>query len=844
MALMISGLLLFATGNAIASASSDIKINEVLYWPGIVQYSPGVTECAWVELYNTGTASENLNGWTISDRNATVVATLPNVDLPPGKFLRVLFCSGTNDFDFSDEEGSYYTGTSTLPFSTTEDEVGLYTGSPDSSTIVDFVSYSSDGSYDGGTAHDYAITAGIWTSGQFVNTSSLVKRESFGLIFNGFDHDSPEDWMIYDWTIYQTIGRLQQANPAQISPSFAKVIADATPTFVWKGHGRATKYQLQVDNEYVGGTLPSPIIDVTVSATQYTVSDANALANGLYFWRVRAYDGTKWSSWSKVWSFAVFLGGVPTGATALANIFHDYQHKDTKIVCLVDATNGNRHGCLYKFHKTLPAADPTGRHDWVTPHKVTSAAHVHECPLSNTYCSIAVISMINRYYQADHKKHLSQDYISYHMFKDIAPPGGPGRAWKPDEPEGDLGHGVGTWLDVAGKPNRREALAWTLGLTVAGDPEKGDTTKIDLDQTPTFADIKRLIDAGKPIFDGNWRHARLIFGYATVGGVNYTKIDDPTTGQAWYRYADVWITELMTPNVAVVNPKSDPPSVGGDYDVAGETGYGVADKKDDADDDHVCDFDETGIGGKRLHSVKNDNDSDHDCIDDYHEVWSYTFGRGLPTPSVRDPDVDKDNKRAENDPDTDAGGVIDGIEDENADGKVDPVETDPFNKADDNIVTYIESCDKDKKVCDVFEPDKKVYVKGIKLKADDAGDIYVVDNQMWTNGMDIKNVKPGAPDNYCLKKDVKAQGDDDFVGSPIELGKVSNDPGPCNIPYPGKYDIVYDVNQNKKYDSNVDLVDKVTCTGFETIPEFATIAIPVAAIFGLVFLFSRRKRKE
>jgi len=32
--------------------------------------------------------------------------------------------------------------------------------------------------------------------------------------------------------------------------------------------------------------------------------------------------------------------------------------------------------------------------------------------------------------------------------------------------------------------------------------------------------------------------------------------------------------------------------------------------------------------------------------------------------------------------------------------------------------------------------------------------------------------------------------------------------------------------------------------GFEAIPEFATIAIPVAAIIGLLFLFSQRRKKE
>jgi len=54
------------------------------------------------------------------------------------------------------------------------------------------------------------------------------------------------------------------------------------------------------------------------------------------------------------------------------------------------------------------------------------------------------------------------------------------------------------------------------------------------------------------------------------------------------------------------------------------------------------------------------------------------------------------------------------------------------------------------------------------------------------------------------------------------------------------------VNGNGNYDVCIDAIDDldVNDAGFETIPEFRTIAIPVGAILGLLFLFSRRKRKE
>ena len=59
----------------------------------------------------------------------------------------------------------------------------------------------------------------------------------------------------------------------------------------------------------------------------------------------------------------------------------------------------------------------------------------------------------------------------------------------------------------------------------------------------------------------------------------------------------------------------------------------------------------------------------------------------------------------------------------------------------------------------------------------------------------------------------------------------------------GDYDIVVDTNQNGKWDTG-EPIDSEVDVGFTAVPEFTTIAIPVAAVLGLVFLVSRRSRQS
>lgn len=127
-----------------------------------------------------------------------------------------------------------------------------------------------------------------------------------------------------------------------------------------------------------------------------------------------------------------------------------------------------------------------------------------------------------------------------------------------------------------------------------------------------------------------------------------------------------------------------------------------------------------------------------------------------------------------------------------------------------------------------FNPDEAVYLAG---EVSTYGDVYVVYNASWNDGdkiadagvvLQISNVDPNQV-NYP---------------NVLFLAYVNNSGG---IPYPGKYDIVYDSNRDGYYNQSGDYVDYVACSGFETIPEFTTIALPAAiAMLGAMFYLRRR----
>ena len=132
-----------------------------------------------------------------------------------------------------------------------------------------------------------------------------------------------------------------------------------------------------------------------------------------------------------------------------------------------------------------------------------------------------------------------------------------------------------------------------------------------------------------------------------------------------------------------------------------------------------------------------------------------------------------------------------------------------------------------------FGPGDMAYANGYGL-AGTSADIYVVPNRVWVHGDNMSTVA------YTLiVTGVAANEVDATVPAKKYLGTVGLGSG--EIPYPGEYDILYDCNNDGKYDSGDTVNHFDICKAFTTIPEFATIAIPVVALLGLV-LFMRRKK--
>ena len=91
------------------------------------------------------------------------------------------------------------------------------------------------------------------------------------------------------------------AVPTLVSPTNGSSSIDNTPDFDWGDVLGATQYQIQIDND---ADFLTPVISTTTAASTYT--PAAALTDGVYYWHVRAGNGT-WSNYSTAWTVTVMI---------------------------------------------------------------------------------------------------------------------------------------------------------------------------------------------------------------------------------------------------------------------------------------------------------------------------------------------------------------------------------------------------------------------------------------------------------------------------------------------------------------------------------------------------------
>ncbi len=616
-----------------SGCDTSIVINEVRAQPFATVQNGGSYTYAFVELYNAGGFVLDISAWGLTDIDGTEIATLPSISLTPGDFLKIYFGFGTDDLDFSDGAGAYYTDGDSIVFQTDKDGVALYEDPNNSATIVDAVFWSTDSTTPSGASMSDAVTGGIWSSGNYFDYDASQFFISYGLCPDGMDHNTNTDWRLFGWGDYG-ISWAGAENPIQIAPPNGGLLDDYSGILKWGDPVFADSFQVQIDNN---SSFTAPERNIRTASNTYTVSGLSA---GVYYWRVRVYeDGSlklPFTTYQMIIDPLAKFGGssrtsIQLGVTRLI------QHKDTRLLCDYESPAGQRPGCDEAAGKNGP---------WDNPH-ATDSAHVAKCEHCQWYCSRAVIAMINNYFNGN----LSQDRVSYELF--FGTNAGP---------EADLGHNQGTWLGASGGAHgtgrRWQIYEWALGTAVARTAGK-----------PSFVTIQAEIDAGRPIYIDGQNHATLIYGYyfENLQGspTPAVYIHNPWPGTAGFSSYAAWQPD----NAGWVN--------GGYFTIP--AGYDTSSAIDqeasvtaDSDGDAIRDFDEQLV--RNFHSLHNDTDTDDDEVLDKAEIRNYTFHDttdyhpGHANNALTFPDVDSDGQRAENDCDSDNDADFDGGEDINGNG--------------------------------------------------------------------------------------------------------------------------------------------------------------------------------
>ncbi|MCK4458238.1 MAG: PEF-CTERM sorting domain-containing protein [Methanosarcinales archaeon] len=147
----------------------------------------------------------------------------------------------------------------------------------------------------------------------------------------------------------------------------------------------------------------------------------------------------------------------------------------------------------------------------------------------------------------------------------------------------------------------------------------------------------------------------------------------------------------------------------------------------------------------------------------------------------------------------------------------------------------IQACKQDGTFATEFLDGEDVYARGAGTGGDYV-DIYIMKNRDgWTK--DSTKLITSYAEYVTVANNAQIDSDGyGFAGStnPAHLIWAGTDTAH------GTYDIILDVDQNGYYDGNDDVQDGLGI-GFTVVPEFATIAIPVVALLGLVFFMRRKK---
>ena len=183
----------FLNWDSMSVDSSSVVINEILI---------NTDEYQWVELYNPGPGTQQLDNWLLANTEDIFHKFQTGTAIQPGERIVVDLVGGDNidrgvqrapKSSFIDH---YVRGTGDVsnPLNSSDEQVILaMPTSEGNGVIVDYVEWGHPPS---NALHQLAVDQGHWSDGATINTSNMESPESLGRDKDGTDSNSINDWSL------------------------------------------------------------------------------------------------------------------------------------------------------------------------------------------------------------------------------------------------------------------------------------------------------------------------------------------------------------------------------------------------------------------------------------------------------------------------------------------------------------------------------------------------------------------------------------------------------------------------------------------------------------------------
>ncbi len=614
-----------------------LHISEIMFFPKDPKKGH-----EWIEFYNDSDKKVNIAGYEIRNSTRTVYRfpeEFPSV--PPRAFILVLFdgkSSAEDDLSFDGDALATLHVKQRNVFSDSGDICAIFSGKPYlETTMRGFVSWGDAGkAFKGHAFTRHAAKMGMWKKGAPIvyagrpmieGPAAFVSRGGSLVLRRG--KGLRGDLIAVPCRTLETTPGKSNVLPAPqpyLPHDNLHTSADLF-TFSWIPiEGALYHFQIAKDPSF-----SAPIINTQKLKTAYFRPPSRLARNVLFYWRVRAISKGKKSAWSEARTFIADSPerGRAEGAPPLIEEGAPNPLGVPNQPARKDSSLLCLDGCDAAHWDSSNAAGPQHGH-------------------STWYCWAAAAQMLAWYYGGD----LLQDEIVVTV---------KGNLTSPTQPSPNLPHGVDPEDSLphgghASAPHEHGLHSLRYALQATNDELNIQYVR------PTAEELEGFIDDGRPLRYSTGGHAMVVDGYrTTAGGVfqgRFLNTDNDGTIE-WREWATEPFSWCAVP----------------DDDVTGEDGD--IRMSADSDGDGMVNFDED----ERFPTDDGYPDTEWDGVNDKSDIVSYVF-RAIVA------DVDGDGIRGEVDPDSDNGGLQDGLEDLDQDGEHEPGndETDPHDPADENLV--------------------------------------------------------------------------------------------------------------------------------------------------------------